>query len=107
MPGTVARISRASNSNRVHTRDRHGKPVSMKRSAKAIKHQKLIDAFDLVKNRKDWKARIAAVVPAEKVKIVREAIVFFTGSVPHFQELSSEYSYVTAAGYRLGPCGDR
>lgn len=79
-----------------------------KGSSKQLTQQELEAAFDLVKNKKDWKARIDRTIKVEDLDRVMQAIMHFTGTV------AREYSHpdptkviVRAAGYRAGPCGDR
>jgi hypothetical protein len=81
-------------------------------------------AFQLVENKKDWKAPIESYVTTDEVKIVAEAIKFFTATVAHFdyigiytvteQPLSTcrfqpgvHIMKVRADGYRKGPAGDQ
>lgn len=64
-------------------------------------------AFDLVRNKKDWKARIDARIPKDKEAVVLAAIVHFTATVgriyPH--PTNPDKLIVRAAGYRMGPAG--
>lgn len=43
-------------------------------------------AFDLVCNKDNWKLPIKGRISTEKRDIVREAIIFYTGSVPTFTD---------------------
>jgi|SRR5580704_14773611 hypothetical protein len=73
-------------------------------------------AFDLVKNRENWKLPVQACVPGTAdVKVISAAVTFFTGSIPEIlpvtadgehagweQEWSGDHPpfwYVTARGY--------
>ena len=67
--------------------------------------KELEDAFDFVCNRDDWRAPIDAVIPSEKEQVVREAIVYFTGTEPTFRHYAKSLLSCTAVGYRNGPCG--
>jgi hypothetical protein len=49
-------------------------------------------AFDRVKNNEHWKNRIDATIDVttdDELLMIREAIIFFTGSVPRFERLAS------------------
>ena len=65
-------------------------------------------AFNLVKNKKDWKARIDARINKKDEAIVLAAIIHFTGTagytLPH--PTNPDKLIVRAKGYRMGPCGD-
>lgn len=64
-------------------------------------------AFDLVANPSDWKAPISGDVKEDLKDVVREAVIFYTATVPEFGPSSfSGYVHVKAAGYRAGPAGD-
>jgi hypothetical protein len=71
--------------------------------------EQLQAAFDLVKNKKDWKARIDARINKSDAPLVLIAITHFTGTVgytkPH--PTNNDKLIVRAAGYRAGPCGDK
>ena len=64
-------------------------------------------AFDAVANKRHWKLPINCVVDldAHTMAMVREAVIFFTGSVPEFHSLSGTTTSgvgtyrVRAAGY--------
>lgn len=72
-------------------------------------------AFDKVKDPRDWKAPINAVVKSEDIGAVWEAVVFYTATQPeiiaqdYILENSGEfkiYCYrVKSEGYRNGPAG--
>jgi hypothetical protein len=67
----------------------------------------LKDAFDRVADRTNWKLPIDATIrttpsandSAREVRLMREAIVFFTGSAPEFEVMRPYVMRVTAAGY--------
>ena len=70
--------------------------------------QQLTDAFHLVANRDNWKKPIDADVtyPTDMPRdmfetIVKEAVVFFTGSVPTFERFYGDKVRVQAIGYYL------
>lgn len=73
--------------------------------------KKLEQAFDRVKDPRDWKAPIAANVLSSQLDITCEAIANFTATVARFR-LAGENDagqliyHVTAPGYRAGPAGD-
>lgn len=62
-------------------------------------------AFDKVKDKTNWKNAINTSVWAtvSEITVIREAIIFFTGSVPHLQIYSHDGDkmlfHVVAAGY--------
>lgn len=63
--------------------------------------------FDLVADKNDWKAPIRAIVPASAdICLIREAIIFYTATVPKFKVVNDGY-LVIADGYRAGPAGDQ
>lgn len=72
------------------------------------RHEQLAAAFDRVRNPRDWKAPIRAVIPAAERPLVEQAVVWFTDTVPEFapDPVASDRLMVTAAGYRLGPAGE-
>lgn len=65
-------------------------------------HGDLSEAFDEVKNEENWKYPIDTVIPKKslpyKEDIYREAIVYFTGSVPTFTKIG-EFVRIRADGY--------
>lgn len=69
----------------------------------------LAAAFDRVRNARDWKAPIQAVIKADERPIVEKAVLWFTDTVPVFVQASGEADrlLVRAEGYRLGPAGER
>lgn len=70
--------------------------------------QELNDAFNMVHNPEDWKARINKVIPGHPVtkQKVAEAIMFYTATTATFTNLDDGRALVQADGYRRGPAGD-
>lgn len=68
----------------------------------------LATAFDLVSNKKDWKAPISYDhVKTELKELVAAAVEFYTATEATFEPSGVEgYWKVKAAGYRAGPAGD-
>jgi hypothetical protein len=68
----------------------------------------LAAAFDRVRNLRDWKAPIEAVIPAADRAVVEQAIRWFTGTEAEFRSdgLGSGRLVVVALGYRLGQAAD-
>lgn len=68
----------------------------------------LAAAFDRVRNPRDWKAPIKAVIAAGERPVVEQAVLWFTQTLPVFEPAPGEAErlMVTAPGYRLGPAGD-
>ena len=64
----------------------------------------LAAAFDRVRNARDWKAPIQAVIPAQERPLVEKAVLWFTDTVPEFlaHPEASDRLVVRAPGYRLG-----
>ena len=69
----------------------------------------LARAFDRVRNPRDWKGPIRAVIPAADRQAVQKAVIWFTATVPKFSSVpgKADWLAVTAPGYRLGPAGDQ
>jgi len=67
--------------------------------------EQLATAFDRVRNPRDWKAPIRAVIPVAERPVVEEAVLWFTDTVPVFAAAPGETDrlVVMAPGYRLGP----
>lgn len=67
--------------------------------------QLLVKAFERVRDPRDWKAPIQAVIPAADRRVVQKAVILFTGTWPIFTMVPGEADQlvVTAPGYRLGP----
>lgn len=70
-------------------------------------HEQLAAAFDRVRNPRDWKAPIRAVIPAEERPVVEKAVLWFTDTAPEFEvdPEAADRLLVRASGYRLGPAG--
>jgi len=77
---------------------------------------RLTAAFNRVADAADWKAPISARIiidSAEEKARIREAIIFFTATVPTFgspwrpvdQPDECVWYHVRAIGYRMGPAG--
>jgi len=64
----------------------------------------LAAAFDRVRNPRDWKAPIQAVIPAAERPVVEKAVSWFTGTEPAFAPAPgrADRLVVTAGGYRQG-----
>ena len=67
--------------------------------------EQLAAAFDRVRNPRDWKAPIRAVIPVAERPVVEKAVLWFTDTVPVFVAAPGETDrlVVMAPGYRLGP----
>jgi hypothetical protein len=85
------------------------------REAETFSPQLMRAAFVDVQNRSDWKAPINSVCCVVNQELTRQAVIFFTGTEPTFEEMTpaeqaTQFSgrrvRVKAAGYRNGPCGD-
>lgn len=68
------------------------------------------DAFALIEDPSDWRARIEAVIPMDKLLVCQAACEFFTGThlvcaTPVEDALRTGSVRVTAVGYREGPAG--
>ena len=68
---------------------------------KAVTRDELHDAFNLVANRANWKFPVNCTVNADAAKraLIREAVIFFTGSVPRFHRIARGQYRVSAPGY--------
>lgn len=72
-------------------------------------YQELKSAFDRVCDPDDWKASIKAHVYPHEVRVVEEAITYFTATeadVMKIEDGDEVYYYVESIGYRMGPAGD-
>lgn len=71
--------------------------------------EQLAKAFDRVRNPRDWKAPIRAVIPAAERPVVEKAVRWFTETEPDFTPApdAPDRLVVSAPGYRLGPAGER
>jgi hypothetical protein len=72
------------------------------------RHEELAAAFERVRNPRDWKAPIRAIIPAAERPVVEKAVLWFTATVPEFVPATGATGrlVVNAPGYRLGPAGD-
>lgn len=60
----------------------------------------LKEAFEKVQNKENWKLPIDSLCVPQDVQNIKNAIIFFTGSVPTFKKSEKGYTYrVQAAGY--------
>lgn len=60
----------------------------------------LLQAFNKVCNKDNWKLPIDAMIERSEEEIIREAVIYFTGCEPSFQHVpGSGKSRVTAVGY--------
>ena len=64
-------------------------------------------AFERVRDHRDWKAPIRATIRATDQMLVEVAIQWFTGTAAEFAPVTgaAELLLVTAPGQRLGPAG--
>lgn len=69
----------------------------------------LAAAFDRVRDGRDWKAPIRAVIPAAERPVVEKAVLWFTDTSAMFVAVSGDPDrmVVRAPGYRLGAAGER
>lgn len=56
-------------------------------------------AFDAVCDRSNWKNPVQGTILPKDEDVTREAVIFFTGSVPKFRARPSGRLLVEAAGY--------
>jgi len=70
--------------------------------------EQLAAAFDRVRNPRDWKAPIEAVIPDDDRPIVEQAVRWFTGTEAKFRPHGGDPGrlLVVALGYRLGQVDD-
>jgi hypothetical protein len=66
--------------------------------------EQLAGAFDRVRDPRDWKAPIEAVIAAAERPLVEKAVLWFTDTVPVFSMIAGapDRLAVRAKGYRLG-----
>jgi hypothetical protein len=64
----------------------------------------LAEAFDRIRNPRDWKAPVLAVIPEGERPVVEQAIRWFTATAPVFEVAAGlpDRLVVTAPGYELG-----
>lgn len=72
-----------------------------------VTRAELRQAFDRVADLSNWKNRIDATVYADRVELemIREAVVFFTGSVAHFARLGDALPGSAHRPYRVRAAG--
>ena len=76
-------------------------------SPSGITNDQLSEAFDKVADPADWKNPIYAMCSGEGVKIVMEAIQYFTGTDPVIRlDINTMQYHIESVGYRMGPSGD-
>ena len=64
------------------------------------KDEDLHTAFELVKDKADWKMPIDATVPADTdMVLLTDAIIYYTGSVAEYEILGDGRIHVMADGY--------
>jgi len=64
-------------------------------------------AFNVIKNKEDWRAPIDVVVHKYAVDIVCASIEYFTATEPKKTLMLESGNYrITSEGYRMGPAGD-
>ena len=70
--------------------------------------EQLAAAFDRVRDPRDWKAPIRAVIPVVERPLVEKAVLWFTNTIPMFEAApgTTDHVVVTSLGYRLGTAGD-
>ncbi|MEP6572417.1 MAG: hypothetical protein ABJD11_06960 [Gemmatimonadota bacterium] len=70
--------------------------------------EELRAAFAAVSDARDWKGPILSVIRTTDRRLIRQAIIWYTSTVPAFGILPGhpERLVVSAAGYRCGPAGD-
>ena len=68
----------------------------------------LASAFDRVRDHRDWKAPIKAVIHADERPVVEQAVRWFTDTVPEFAPAlgADGRLVVMAPGYRVGAARD-
>jgi len=75
--------------------------------ATGYRQEQLAAAFDRIRDARDWKAPIRAVIPAAERPVVEQAVRWFTETTPVFVAVpGADQLEVTAPGYRLGPGRD-
>lgn len=63
----------------------------------------LDEQFKRVQDEKHWKNPINKILHAsdEEIELIREAVIFYTGSVPHVERLQDGQVWVRASGYYM------
>jgi hypothetical protein len=69
---------------------------------RGYRHEQLAAAFDRIRDPRDWKAPIVAVISRSERAMVEEAVALFTDSTPDFEVAvdSADRLVVRAPGYR-------
>ncbi|MDZ4674791.1 MAG: hypothetical protein SGI84_10065 [Gemmatimonadota bacterium] len=77
------------------------------RQVTGFTQQHLADAFDRVRDPRDWMAPIVAEVDRSDQSLVEQAVLWFTDSAPSFEPVPGQPDRVSvsAPGFRLGPTG--
>jgi len=79
-------------------------PTYDPREVTGFTHQQLAQAFDRVRDPRDWRGPIRAEIPAEMRALVARAVVWFTATAPAFEPTgSADLLLATAPGYQRGP----
>lgn len=68
--------------------------------------EQLQEAFNRVRNPKDWKAPIDAVVRCQDLELIGAAVQYFTATTITILERKAWLCRIAADGYRAGPAGD-
>lgn len=78
------------------------------KASTGYRFDQLASAFDRVRNHRDWKAPIKAVIHADERPLVQQAVQWFTDTVPEFSAAPGLDGrlVVRAPGYGHGPAGD-
>lgn len=67
-------------------------------------HQQLAQAFDRVRDPRDWRGPVRAEIPVEMQALVAEAVLRFTATAPVFEPAGRpDLLLATAPGYLQGP----
>ncbi len=67
-------------------------------------HQQPAQAFDRVRDARDWRRPVRVEIPAEIEAVVAEAIIQFTATTPVFLPTGrADHLLATAPGYLQGP----
>ena len=62
--------------------------------------EQLLEAFELVENKTNWKLPIDKTIDSKDVEVVGKAIPYFTGSIAHFTPImGTNQVRVQASGY--------
>ena len=74
------------------------------KSITGFRQDELAAAFDRVRDARDWKAPIRAVIPADERPLVEQAVLWFTETRPVFESVPGQTGrlVVMAPGWRGG-----